>query len=268
MCTYVCTYIHSLPFEMQLRLYIVFFPGDFTVKGVVPTVDGEASKIKVKARLNIHGIFSIITATLYEKIEEPPPVEQPEASQQEQPMNEDQAKSKGDSEEPPKQTDTNSTDSPPQTDGPQSPEDVTPKEEGQPEPSDRQNGSEQPQEPNSQPSEGEDSLPSQQKMETESSATKEEKVEPPRKKQVKPVSLVVDSATTALSKCGLDDVTEKEVCLHVHSHLFTCSFTLVHMFIHTCIYVQSCLSILCSSMFVYRFIHVCLLFHKSFYIGS
>ena len=45
--------------------------GHFTVKGVVPTATGDPSKLKVKARLNIHGIFSVVTATLYEKLAEP-----------------------------------------------------------------------------------------------------------------------------------------------------------------------------------------------------
>ena len=45
--------------------------GQFTVSDVVPTATGDPSKLKVKARLNIHGVFSIITATLYEKLAEP-----------------------------------------------------------------------------------------------------------------------------------------------------------------------------------------------------
>lgn len=45
--------------------------GQFTVTGVVPTASGDPSKLKVKARVNIHGIFNIVTATLYEKLVEP-----------------------------------------------------------------------------------------------------------------------------------------------------------------------------------------------------
>ena len=45
--------------------------GQFTVTDVVPTATGDPSKLKVKARLNIHGVFSIVTATLYEKLPEP-----------------------------------------------------------------------------------------------------------------------------------------------------------------------------------------------------
>ncbi|GIY22192.1 heat shock 70 kDa protein 4L [Caerostris darwini] len=41
--------------------------GTFTIKNVTPTANGESSKVKVKARINIHGIFSFISATLAEK---------------------------------------------------------------------------------------------------------------------------------------------------------------------------------------------------------
>uniref|UniRef100_A0A0A9XY29 Heat shock 70 kDa protein 4L n=1 Tax=Lygus hesperus TaxID=30085 RepID=A0A0A9XY29_LYGHE len=43
--------------------------GQFIIKEVKPTPEGESSKIKVKARINIHGIFSITSASLVEKKE-------------------------------------------------------------------------------------------------------------------------------------------------------------------------------------------------------
>ena len=42
--------------------------GTFTIGKVVPTAEGEASKVKVKVRVNIHGIFSVSSATLVEKL--------------------------------------------------------------------------------------------------------------------------------------------------------------------------------------------------------
>lgn len=51
-------------FNMINRFY---FSGQFTIKDVKPTPEGESSKIKVKARINIHGIVSIIGACLIEK---------------------------------------------------------------------------------------------------------------------------------------------------------------------------------------------------------
>ncbi len=65
---------------------IFVFLGTFLVKNVVPTAEGEASKVKVKVRMNIHGIFFLKSATMIEKIKpeevepstvEPPTVELP-----------------------------------------------------------------------------------------------------------------------------------------------------------------------------------------------
>ncbi|XP_014280439.1 heat shock 70 kDa protein 4 [Halyomorpha halys] len=45
------------------------FIGQFTIKDVKPTSEGESAKIKVKARINLHGIVSIVGASLVEKRE-------------------------------------------------------------------------------------------------------------------------------------------------------------------------------------------------------
>ncbi|XP_029445874.1 heat shock 70 kDa protein 4L [Rhinatrema bivittatum] len=44
--------------------------GLFTVMNVGPHPDGSNSKVKVKVRINIHGIFSVASASLIEKVEE------------------------------------------------------------------------------------------------------------------------------------------------------------------------------------------------------
>ncbi|XP_030642084.1 heat shock 70 kDa protein 4L [Chanos chanos] len=41
--------------------------GRFTVQNVVPQPDGDSSKVKVKVRVNLHGIFSVSSASLIEK---------------------------------------------------------------------------------------------------------------------------------------------------------------------------------------------------------
>ncbi|XP_061751172.1 heat shock 70 kDa protein 4L isoform X2 [Nerophis ophidion] len=41
--------------------------GRFTVQNVVPQPDGDSSKVKVKVRFNVHGIFSVSSASLIEK---------------------------------------------------------------------------------------------------------------------------------------------------------------------------------------------------------
>ncbi len=39
----------------------------FHVQGVKPSAQGEAQKVKVKVRLNLHGVFQVVSATLMEK---------------------------------------------------------------------------------------------------------------------------------------------------------------------------------------------------------
>lgn len=45
------------------------FLGKFTVDKVVPQPTGEATKVKVKVRININGLFSVSSASMTEKIE-------------------------------------------------------------------------------------------------------------------------------------------------------------------------------------------------------
>lgn len=42
-------------------------PGCFSVQNVAPQPDGDSSKVKVKVRINVHGIFSVSSASLIEK---------------------------------------------------------------------------------------------------------------------------------------------------------------------------------------------------------
>uniref|UniRef100_A0A671RZA2 Heat shock protein 4 like n=1 Tax=Sinocyclocheilus anshuiensis TaxID=1608454 RepID=A0A671RZA2_9TELE len=41
--------------------------GRFTIQNVMPQLDGDSSKVKVKVRVNMHGIFSVSSASLIEK---------------------------------------------------------------------------------------------------------------------------------------------------------------------------------------------------------
>lgn len=55
--------------------------GQFFIQKVVPQASGESSKVKVKVRVNIHGIFSVSSASLVEvhktdETEEPMETEQ------------------------------------------------------------------------------------------------------------------------------------------------------------------------------------------------
>lgn len=40
--------------------------GQFTIQKVSPQASGECSKVKVKVRVNVHGIFSVSSASLVE----------------------------------------------------------------------------------------------------------------------------------------------------------------------------------------------------------
>lgn len=44
-----------------------FFQGRFTIQNVGPQHDGDNSKVKVKVRVNIHGLFSVASASIIEK---------------------------------------------------------------------------------------------------------------------------------------------------------------------------------------------------------
>lgn len=44
------------------------FVSQFHIQGVKPSATGEAQKVKVKVRLNPHGVFQIVSATLMEKL--------------------------------------------------------------------------------------------------------------------------------------------------------------------------------------------------------
>ena len=43
--------------------------GTFRIDNVVPQANGESSKVKVKVRVSIHGLFSVSSASLTEKVE-------------------------------------------------------------------------------------------------------------------------------------------------------------------------------------------------------
>ena len=61
--------------QMTLLLLVLYYPiGRFSVKNVVPAAGGEPSKLKVKVRVNAHGIFGVMNAFIVEKtiVEEPP----------------------------------------------------------------------------------------------------------------------------------------------------------------------------------------------------
>lgn len=62
--------------------------GQYVIQKVVPQATGESSKVKVKVRMNVHGIFSVSSASLVEvqksdDNEEPMETEQPSEKEEE-----------------------------------------------------------------------------------------------------------------------------------------------------------------------------------------
>ncbi|KAI5941857.1 heat shock 70 kDa protein 4L [Manis javanica] len=70
----VITFHKKEPFELEAfytNLHEVPYPdpriGSFTIQNVFSQSDGDSSKVKVKVRVNIHGIFSVASASVIEK---------------------------------------------------------------------------------------------------------------------------------------------------------------------------------------------------------
>ena len=102
MCTfYGLNHGHeSYPATTSIHLHT--HPGQFHIKNVSPTEEGEASKVKVKVRVNIHGVFFIKSATMVEHQKpeeametEPPPQPQAEGPTQEASQNGTSEKGEG-----------------------------------------------------------------------------------------------------------------------------------------------------------------------------
>lgn len=92
----ICQQYHSIPFSKMLTFYRKEpftltakyvttdrhitdpFIGSFRVDGVMPQANGESSKVKVKVRVNINGLFNVSGATITEKIDNPPTADEPE----------------------------------------------------------------------------------------------------------------------------------------------------------------------------------------------
>lgn len=49
-----------------MKIFYIFHLAQFLVQKVIPQKDGSSSKVKVKVRVNIHGIFSVSSASLVE----------------------------------------------------------------------------------------------------------------------------------------------------------------------------------------------------------
>ncbi|KAJ8015033.1 hypothetical protein DPEC_G00021940 [Dallia pectoralis] len=73
--------------------------GQFVIQKVVPQASGESSKVKVKVRINIHGIFSVSSASLVEVQKTEEGEEPMDTEQQTTPEKEDEGKMQTDQDE-------------------------------------------------------------------------------------------------------------------------------------------------------------------------
>lgn len=48
----------------------IYLSGCFNIQKVTPAANGESAKVKVKVRVNTHGIFSVMSATQTEQLED------------------------------------------------------------------------------------------------------------------------------------------------------------------------------------------------------
>lgn len=48
----------------------IYLSGCFNIQKVTPAANGESAKVKVKVRVNSHGIFSVMSATQTEQLED------------------------------------------------------------------------------------------------------------------------------------------------------------------------------------------------------
>lgn len=77
--------------SLKFIKYYLFLTGQWLIKDIKANSEGESQKIKVKVRINIHGLFTVASASLYERKDASDPEdpetngELPENNQQQQP---------------------------------------------------------------------------------------------------------------------------------------------------------------------------------------
>lgn len=173
------------------------FIGRFSIKDVVPSKEGESSKIKVKVRLNIHGVLNVVNASLVEKL---PPATEPEAESME--VEGQGEKTKEGTEE---------TVAPENTQGTQESNESNESSESQ----DKEAGIEPMDAETSEtkdPKDGDSSNKEDEGKDAKDSKGKKENGAPAKKKkqQVKTVELRVETEVSGLTKSQLQDAIEKE----------------------------------------------------------
>lgn len=163
------------------------FIGRFSIKDVVPNKEGESSKIKVKVRLNIHGILNVVNASLVEKL---PAVAEPEAESMEVEGQEDKTKEAA---------------------GDAAPENTQGTQESN-ESQDKEDADEPMNSETSETKDGDSSNKEDEDKDAKDNKGKKENGAPAKKKkqQVKTVELRVETEVPGLTKSQLQDAIDKE----------------------------------------------------------
>ena len=69
----------ALLVSVLIYFFAFIFSGAFTINNVQPQANGESSKVKVKVRVNNHGVFNIQSASMVEKLTEKAEEQGPES---------------------------------------------------------------------------------------------------------------------------------------------------------------------------------------------
>lgn len=88
------------PYSSVNILSNLFILGTWIVKDIYPNTEGKAQKVKVKVRINLHGIMTVSSASLYESKESPEP-ETPSDQQKQELNDNDQHKNENVADGPP-----------------------------------------------------------------------------------------------------------------------------------------------------------------------
>ena len=158
--------------------------GNFKITNIVAQANGESSKVKVKVRVDSHGVFKVISASMYEKIEG----EEEEAKENMEVDDKDKKEGNVDKPEVNGEQQQNDTEM----------DQSAASENG----ADQSSSSESQSKPEEQAGNG-DSQENAEKKE-------KEKKTPTKKKTVKTIDLPVESMVHQLSKTELNNLIEKE----------------------------------------------------------
>ena len=158
--------------------------GNFKITNIVAQANGESSKVKVKVRVDSHGVFKVISASMYEKIEG----EEEEAKENMEVDDKDKKEGNVDKSEVNGEQQQNDTEM----------DQSAASENG----ADQSSSSESQSKPEEQAGNG-DSQENAEKKE-------KEKKTPTKKKTVKTIDLPVESMVHQLSKTELNNLIEKE----------------------------------------------------------